>query len=164
MDPLFWECHLYHIPCSPQRVRSGPLREWKRCTVIIVTPFDLLILVQPCPNTVHRLSLSPLFQNRLQESLALFKTITSWQWFQESSIILFLNKTDLLEEKIQHSHLASYFPEYTGKACPQFALHVFRTTITVFKTIFEYNWHEVNEPWIISFTSVLRPTFTCSCH
>uniref|UniRef100_A0A3B4FDV9 Guanine nucleotide-binding protein subunit alpha n=1 Tax=Pundamilia nyererei TaxID=303518 RepID=A0A3B4FDV9_9CICH len=52
--------------------------------------------------------------NRLQESLALFKTITSWQWFQESSIILFLNKTDLLEEKIQHSHLASYFPEYTG--------------------------------------------------
>ncbi|KAL4004753.1 septin 6/8/11 [Sarotherodon galilaeus] len=53
-------------------------------------------------------------QNRLRESLALFRTITSWQWFQESSIILFLNKTDLLEEKIQHSHLATYFPEYTG--------------------------------------------------
>ncbi|CAI5667238.1 unnamed protein product [Oreochromis niloticus] len=52
--------------------------------------------------------------NRLCESLALFRTITSWQWFQESSIILFLNKTDLLEEKIQHSHLATYFPEYTG--------------------------------------------------
>uniref|UniRef100_A0A3Q0S7C7 Guanine nucleotide-binding protein subunit alpha n=1 Tax=Amphilophus citrinellus TaxID=61819 RepID=A0A3Q0S7C7_AMPCI len=52
--------------------------------------------------------------NRLCESLALFKTITSWLWFQESSIILFLNKTDLLEEKIQQSHLKTYFPDYNG--------------------------------------------------
>ncbi|XP_069025913.1 guanine nucleotide-binding protein subunit alpha-14-like [Embiotoca jacksoni] len=52
--------------------------------------------------------------NRLEESLALFKTILSYQWFQESSTILFLNKTDLLEEKITHSHLATYFPGFTG--------------------------------------------------
>ncbi|XP_018518041.1 guanine nucleotide-binding protein subunit alpha-14 isoform X1 [Lates calcarifer] len=52
--------------------------------------------------------------NRLRESLALFKTILSYPWFQESSTILFLNKTDLLHEKIAHSHLASYFPAYTG--------------------------------------------------
>ncbi|XP_041825085.1 guanine nucleotide-binding protein G(q) subunit alpha-like [Melanotaenia boesemani] len=52
--------------------------------------------------------------NRLVESLALFKTIMSCQWFQESSTIIFLNKTDLLEEKITKSHLATYFPEYTG--------------------------------------------------
>lgn len=46
----------------------------------------------------------------------MFKTILSYAWFQESSIILFLNKTDLLEEKIAQSHLATYFPKYTGKA------------------------------------------------
>ncbi|KAM4719447.1 guanine nucleotide-binding protein subunit alpha-14-like [Anableps anableps] len=52
--------------------------------------------------------------NRLRESLALFETITTSQWFQESSIILFLNKTDLLAEKIHNSHLATYFQDYTG--------------------------------------------------
>ncbi|KAM6902285.1 guanine nucleotide-binding protein subunit alpha-14-like [Xenentodon cancila] len=52
--------------------------------------------------------------NRLNESLALFKTILSYRWFEESSTILFLNKTDLLQEKITKSHLATYFPEYTG--------------------------------------------------
>ncbi|XP_041816189.1 guanine nucleotide-binding protein subunit alpha-14-like [Chelmon rostratus] len=52
--------------------------------------------------------------NRLSESLALFKTILSYHWFHESSTILFLNKTDLLEEKITQSHLATYFPAYTG--------------------------------------------------
>ncbi|XP_076613841.1 guanine nucleotide-binding protein subunit alpha-14-like [Chaetodon auriga] len=55
--------------------------------------------------------------NRLSESLALFKTILSYQWFHESSTILFLNKTDLLEEKITQSHLAAYFPAYTGPRC-----------------------------------------------
>uniref|UniRef100_A0A667ZBX3 Guanine nucleotide binding protein (G protein), alpha 14 n=1 Tax=Myripristis murdjan TaxID=586833 RepID=A0A667ZBX3_9TELE len=58
--------------------------------------------------------------NRLEESKALFKTIVTSKWFQDSSIILFLNKTDLLEEKIEHSHLADYFPAFTGKACRLF--------------------------------------------
>ncbi|XP_056146290.1 guanine nucleotide-binding protein subunit alpha-14-like [Lampris incognitus] len=52
--------------------------------------------------------------NRLEESKALFRTIVTYPWFQESSIILFLNKTDLLEEKITNSHLADYFPAYKG--------------------------------------------------
>ncbi|KAG7241168.1 hypothetical protein INR49_025911 [Caranx melampygus] len=55
--------------------------------------------------------------NRLKESLALFKTILSYPWFQESSTILFLNKTDLLNEKILHSHLATYFPAFKGPQC-----------------------------------------------
>lgn len=51
----------------------------------------------------------------MEESMALFKTIISYKWFEESSIILFLNKIDLLEEKIMYSHLVDYFPEYDGK-------------------------------------------------
>ncbi|KAK5618504.1 Guanine nucleotide-binding protein subunit alpha-11 [Crenichthys baileyi] len=52
--------------------------------------------------------------NRLRESLALFETITSSVWFQESSTILFLNKKDLLAEKITKSNLSTYFPDYSG--------------------------------------------------
>ncbi|XP_072310821.1 guanine nucleotide-binding protein G(q) subunit alpha-like [Eucyclogobius newberryi] len=55
--------------------------------------------------------------NRLQESVALFQTVLSYPWFVESSTILFLNKTDLLEEKIAQSHLTTYFPEYRGPSC-----------------------------------------------
>ncbi|XP_017797973.1 PREDICTED: guanine nucleotide-binding protein G(q) subunit alpha isoform X2 [Habropoda laboriosa] len=53
-------------------------------------------------------------ENRMEESKALFKTIITYPWFQQSSVILFLNKKDLLEEKIMYSHLVDYFPEYTG--------------------------------------------------
>uniref|UniRef100_A0A669Q6I4 G protein subunit alpha 14 n=1 Tax=Phasianus colchicus TaxID=9054 RepID=A0A669Q6I4_PHACC len=46
-------------------------------------------------------------------------------------IILFLNKTDLLEEKIMYSHLISNFPEYTGpkqdvKAAGDFILKLYQ--------------------------------------
>ena len=51
----------------------------------------------------------------MEESKALFQTIITYPWFQKSSIILFLNKIDLLEEKIKTSHLSDYFPEYKGK-------------------------------------------------
>lgn len=54
-------------------------------------------------------------ENRMEESKALFRTIITYPWFQHSSVILFLNKKDLLEEKIIYSHIVDYFPEYDGK-------------------------------------------------
>ena len=51
----------------------------------------------------------------MEESKALFRTIITYPWFQHSSVILFLNKKDLLEEKIMNSHLVDYFPEYDGE-------------------------------------------------
>ncbi|XP_012878088.1 PREDICTED: guanine nucleotide-binding protein subunit alpha-15 [Dipodomys ordii] len=53
-------------------------------------------------------------KNRMKESLALFRTILELPWFRSTSIILFLNKTDILEEKIPTSHLATYFPSFQG--------------------------------------------------
>ena len=50
----------------------------------------------------------------MQESLALFETISCYPWFKTSSIILFLNKKDILEDKILISHLSDYFPDYSG--------------------------------------------------
>lgn len=66
----------------------------------------------------------------MEESKALFKTIITYPWFQQSSIILFLNKTDLLEEKILKSNLGDYFPEYDGKSSLWNIVHsVFTITV-----------------------------------
>ncbi|XP_029004458.1 guanine nucleotide-binding protein subunit alpha-11-like [Betta splendens] len=53
--------------------------------------------------------------NRMQESLALFYTTIHSPWFLQTSIILFLNKTDILDDKIQTSDLRKYFPNFAGK-------------------------------------------------
>ncbi|UJR07090.1 hypothetical protein I4U23_011378 [Adineta vaga] len=53
-------------------------------------------------------------ENAMDKSKALFRTIITNTWFTNSSVILFLNKKDLLEEKIMHSHLVDYFPEFDG--------------------------------------------------
>ncbi|KAL0191711.1 hypothetical protein M9458_014409, partial [Cirrhinus mrigala] len=51
--------------------------------------------------------------NRMHESMKLFDSICNNKWFTETSIILFLNKKDLFEEKITRSPLAICFPEYS---------------------------------------------------
>lgn len=51
----------------------------------------------------------------MQESLKLFDSICNNKWFTDTSIILFLNKKDLFEEKIRKSPLTICFPEYAGK-------------------------------------------------
>lgn len=52
----------------------------------------------------------------MQESLKLFDSICNNKWFTDTSIILFLNKKDLFEEKIKKSPLTICFPEYTGNS------------------------------------------------
>ena len=51
----------------------------------------------------------------MMESMKLFDSICNNKWFVDTSIILFLNKKDLLEDKIMYSHLQDYFPEYDGE-------------------------------------------------
>lgn len=50
----------------------------------------------------------------MQESLKLFDSICNNKWFTDTSIILFLNKKDLFEEKIRKSPITICFPEYAG--------------------------------------------------
>lgn len=52
--------------------------------------------------------------NRMRESMKLFQSICNNKWFVDTSIILFLNKKDLFEEKIGKSPLTICFPEYAG--------------------------------------------------
>ena len=50
----------------------------------------------------------------MMESMNLFDSICNNKWFTDTSIILFLNKKDLFEEKIKKSPLTVCFTEYTG--------------------------------------------------
>lgn len=52
----------------------------------------------------------------MHESLKLFDSICNNKWFTDTSIILFLNKKDIFEEKIKKSPLTICFPEYTGRS------------------------------------------------
>ncbi|ESK86262.1 g-protein alpha-subunit [Moniliophthora roreri MCA 2997] len=53
-------------------------------------------------------------QNRMEESLILFESIINSRWFLRTSIILFLNKTDVFKRKLPKVPLEKYFTEYTG--------------------------------------------------
>lgn len=52
--------------------------------------------------------------NRLSESLNIFETIVNNRVFSNVSVILFLNKTDLLEEKVKHVSIKDYFLKFSG--------------------------------------------------
>lgn len=52
--------------------------------------------------------------NRMVEALNLFEEICNSRWFTSSSVILFLNKRDLFEEKLKHVPLTVCFRDYKG--------------------------------------------------
>jgi len=52
--------------------------------------------------------------NRMTEALELFNDIVNNEYFKDSSMILFLNKRDLFETKVQKVKISDSFPEFTG--------------------------------------------------
>ncbi|XP_023388557.1 guanine nucleotide-binding protein subunit alpha-12 isoform X2 [Pteropus vampyrus] len=52
--------------------------------------------------------------NRLQESMNIFETIVNNKLFFNVSIILFLNKMDLLVEKVKTVSIKKHFPDFRG--------------------------------------------------
>jgi len=53
-------------------------------------------------------------ENRLLESVKVFGSIVNNKYFANSTIILFLNKTDLFRDKVQKVSLKCCFPDYEG--------------------------------------------------
>ncbi|KAM4027901.1 guanine nucleotide-binding protein G(olf) subunit alpha isoform 1-T1 [Anomaloglossus baeobatrachus] len=62
--------------------------------------------------------------NRLREALDLFKSIWNNRWLRTISVILFLNKQDMLAEKVLagKSKIEDYFPEYVRYTVPDDAI------------------------------------------
>ncbi|KAI8790037.1 guanine nucleotide-binding protein G(s) subunit alpha [Biomphalaria glabrata] len=90
-------------------------RKWIQC----FNDVTAIIFVTACSgyNMVLREDAT---QNRLRESLDLFKSIWNNRWLRTISVILFLNKQDLLAEKVKagKSKIEDYFPEYARYQVP----------------------------------------------
>jgi hypothetical protein len=69
--------------------------------------------------------------NRMQEALKVFEEILGSPYFKNTSIILFLNKRDLFQEKIKKVKLKDYFPDYNGnneyEECVNFIISMFHS-------------------------------------
>lgn len=86
-------------------------QKWFRCFdsvtsilfLVSSSEFDQVLLEDRCTN-------------RLAESRSIFDTIVNHRCFSEVSVILFLNKTDLLQEKLRNrrTSIADFFPEFRG--------------------------------------------------
>ncbi|XP_041375263.1 guanine nucleotide-binding protein G(s) subunit alpha [Gigantopelta aegis] len=90
-------------------------RKWIQC----FNDVTAIIFVTACSgyNLVLREDSS---QNRLKESLDLFRNIWNNRWLRTISVILFLNKQDLLAEKVRagKSKIEDYFPDYSRYQTP----------------------------------------------
>ncbi|CAK9297554.1 unnamed protein product [Gordionus sp. m RMFG-2023] len=94
-------------------------RKWIQC----FNDVTAIIYVTECSSYNMVLREDP-NQNRLRESLDLFKTIWNNRWLRTISVILFLNKQDLLAEKILagKSKLEEYFPDFATYQTPPDAI------------------------------------------
>lgn len=94
-------------------------RKWIQCFN------DVTAIIFVCASSSYNLVLwEDSTQNRLRESLALFKNIWNNRWLKTISVILFLNKQDMLAEKIKAGRykLEAFFPEFASYQLPSDAV------------------------------------------
>ena len=77
----------------------------------VVVGFQSLVSILLLLNQIY---LSLHSKNRMDEALRLFGSILNNKWFLDTSVILFLNKKDLFEEKIKEKPLSEVFHDYRG--------------------------------------------------
>ncbi|CAF3833138.1 unnamed protein product, partial [Rotaria sp. Silwood1] len=95
--------HMFDV--GGQRVER---RKWIQC----LNDVTAIIFVTACSG-FNLVLIEDEKQNQLRESLELFKKIWNNRWLKTISVILFLNKQDLLAEKIKAGRrLEEYFPEF----------------------------------------------------
>ena len=98
---------------------------WYRC-------FDSMhsILFFVASNEFDQFTSDEQRKNRLVESTDIFELISNNKALASVSIILFLNKTDLLAEKIVDTSVADYFPAFSGN--PRHLTDVQRFEVSLF--------------------------------
>ncbi|CAF4819022.1 unnamed protein product [Rotaria sp. Silwood1] len=108
---------IYETIFTVERVRFhmfdvGGQREERRKWIQCFNDVTAIIFVTACSG-FNLMLIEDEKQNQLRESLELFKNIWNNRWLKTISVILFLNKQDLLEEKIKAGHrLEDTFPEF----------------------------------------------------
>ncbi|CAG5135700.1 unnamed protein product, partial [Candidula unifasciata] len=107
-------------------------RKWIHCFdnvkcvlfVVAISAYDMCLIEDPS-------------MNRLEESLKLFSQICNNRFFVSSTMILFLNKLDLFQDKVKYSkrHLRYFFPDFPGPdkdvdAAAKYIQHLFLTQVS----------------------------------
>lgn len=87
--------------------------------------------------------------NRLVESRNIFETIVNNKCFTNVSVILFLNKQDLLESKVQRISIKDYFSEFEGDP------HNLRDVQVFIRNMFDSARRERNKPLFHYFTTAV---------
>lgn len=89
--------------------------------------------------------------NRILESKNIFDTIINNRCFSEVSVILFMNKTDLLKEKLarKDSDIRQYFPDYTGDPFDVESAQMY------FVNMFDHIRRDRNRPFYYHFTTAI---------
>ncbi|KAF7255741.1 hypothetical protein EG68_07519 [Paragonimus skrjabini miyazakii] len=97
----------------------GGQREERRKWIQCFNDVTAIIFVAACSSYNMVLREDP-SQNRVNESLELLGSIWSNRWLRNISVILFLNKQDLLTEKVLagKSKIEVYFPHYATYQAP----------------------------------------------
>lgn len=85
-------------------------RKWIHCFERITS----VIFIVACSEFDQKL-VEEKEMNRMVESIALFEQIINYYWFKKTSFILFLNKKDILQEKLQSTSLKKYFKDFKGR-------------------------------------------------
>jgi len=100
------DAHFKMIDVGGQRTER---RKWVHC-------FDNVTAVLFCVamSEYDQLLFEDETTMRMHESLKLFSEVIESTWFENTAIILFLNKDDIFREKITRVPLTRCFPEYTG--------------------------------------------------
>ena len=80
--------------------------------------------------------------NALKDSIKIFECICNVKWFAHTALILFLNKEDLLEKKLQIVPLNKYFPEFQDEnnfeKAKDFILKKFQAQCKLNRTIYRH--------------------------
>ncbi|PAA47199.1 hypothetical protein BOX15_Mlig030909g2 [Macrostomum lignano] len=97
----------------------GGQREERRKWIQVFHDITAVIFVCACSGYDSRLREDPT-QNRLKESIELFRTIWNNRYLKQNSVILFLNKQDTFQEKILKgkTKLEDFFEEYKNYPQP----------------------------------------------
>ena len=102
-----------------------------------IEPYPTHMFPTPHPGDCFRDAIKFLIF-RMMESMKLFDSICNNKWFVDTSIILFLNKKDLFEEKIRKSALTICFPEYSGKSAWCFRCDICETKMHL-RIVYEWD-------------------------
>eukprot|EP01091_Cochliopodium_minus_P005084 TRINITY_DN1506_c0_g1_i2.p1 TRINITY_DN1506_c0_g1~~TRINITY_DN1506_c0_g1_i2.p1 ORF type:complete len:301 (+),score=61.56 TRINITY_DN1506_c0_g1_i2:73-975(+) len=104
-----FNCRGFNFSIADVGGQRSERRKWIHCFYGVTAIIFVVAL-----NDYERILEEDLKTNRMMESIQLFKETINNRFFQETNIILFLNKKDIFSERLKVTPLTKCFEDYTG--------------------------------------------------